>query len=338
MLLDAIEIYNLISQSSENVNIRNRSCQLRQTLLATAVREENFVKLNQQLNQLKTGLSKRASNLALRQETHALRYAMFSSVLSGGFTKLAFDTRRINQETEYNPRRGLQNYNRSDKFLSDNIVNKIQAYTKLAELLNQLKVEYGREPEWQDSYTRILTAAVDNGLRTVQADGDFSDCQPSIGSLDYLDELIYVRYRLTTDGIMGMSEENLRKSILSKDDQLVRQGISNTMGFSNANTPPDMSKNNYDGMVEKMLATLAQVMTSYKPPMPDDNLTSKLFDIKATKDSPEVERTVTITIKDKMVNELNKTGLEPTINKKVAIKDTDDNAEIEELRVIEKGE
>ena len=40
--------------------------------------------------------------------------------------KLAFDTRRINQETTYIPRRNLQNYHRSAEFIDDEMAIKNQ--------------------------------------------------------------------------------------------------------------------------------------------------------------------------------------------------------------------
>jgi len=262
-------------------------------------------------------ISRGTENISSRKQSILLRKAALNSFAAGtGFNKLAFDTRRINQETEFIPRRGLQNYHRSEKFISDAIALKIASFSKLAKVLDELKSEYGREPEWQDSYTRVLQAAVNKGLRTDQSDGDFSDNQPSVGSLGYLEELMYVRYRLNAEDMNTMSDENLRKVILSKDELLVSQGISNAR--SNEVTSQDVSKYSYDNMMEKMMSTLAQVMSSYKPPQPDDNLTSKLFDVKATKDSPEIERTVTITIKDKLVDKLEKTGIETLSNKKVA--------------------
>ena len=68
-------------------------------------------------------------------------------------------------------------------------------------------------------------------------------------------------------------------------------------------TTSDVSKYSYDHMMEKMLSTVAQVISQMKP---QDDLTSKLFDIKATKDSPDIERTVTINIKDKLNSTIEK--------------------------------
>lgn len=260
-----------------------------------------------EVSELYNLISRGSENMSSRKESRLLRKEALGSVASGeGFNKVAFDTRRIDQEADYIPRRGLQNYHRSEKFLSDSIAQKIEAFSKLAKMLDQLKLEYGKEPEWQDSYTRVLQAAVNKGLRSEQSDGDFSDCQPSMGSLSYLEELMYVRYRLTANDIMGMTDENLRKAILHKDELLVRQGISNIRvpELVSEITPSDVSKYSYDSMMEKMLSTMAQVMSSYKPPTPEDTLTSKLFDVQATSNAPEVERTVTITIKDKIVDKV----------------------------------
>ncbi len=226
--------------------------------------------------------------------------------INQGFNKIAFDTRKINQETDYIPRRGLQNYHRSEKFVSDAINLKVESFKKIAKTLEELKLTYGKEPAWQNSYVRVLMAAVNKALRTDQADAEFSDTQPSIGNLNYLEELMYVRYRLTPESVSNMTEQALKTALLNKDEGLVSQGFTD---YPKEITTSDISKFSYDGLMEKMLATMAQVMSSYKPPQDDDNLTSKLFDVKATKDSPEIERTVTITIKDKVIDkitELNK--------------------------------
>lgn len=263
-----------------------------------------------EVSELYNLISRGTQNVLTRKQSMLLRKTALESISSGkGFTKQAFDTRRVNQETDYIPRRGLQSYHRSEKFVSDAVALKVQAFAKLAKLLDQLKLEYGREPEWQESYTRVLGAAVHKSLRTEQTDEDFSDSQPSMASLSYLEELMYVRYRLTPESIMSMSDENLRVAILNKDELLVRQGISNPTRPLEI-TPSDVSKYSYDQMMEKMLSTMAQVMSAYKPPQPDDNLTSKLFDVKATKESPEIERTVTITIKDKIADKIEKRSSE----------------------------
>jgi hypothetical protein len=268
-----------------------------------------------------------SDNNQARKATCALRKQAFNS-FNRGLVKLAFDTRRINQETDYIPRRGLQNYHRSESFIPEALGLKIKAFNKLVQVLDQLKIEYGRENAWQDSYTRILCQAVNKGLRTAEADGDFSDSQPSMASLSYLEELMFIRYRLTPDNIFAMSELELRDKLLAKDELLTSEGISK---INNIITTGDVSKYSYDAMMEKMLTTMAQVMSMQKPveKAPDD-LTTQLFNIKATKDAPEVERTVTITIKDKIVEGLEKKSSNEIKENIVINSDNDDIVKLEE--------
>ena len=61
-------------------------------------------------------IAKGTENVPSRKQAIELRKAAFSSFASaGGFTKVAFDTRRIDQGTEIIPRRNLQNYQRSEE-------------------------------------------------------------------------------------------------------------------------------------------------------------------------------------------------------------------------------
>lgn len=234
---------------------------------------------------------------------------------SNNLVKVAFDTRRINQETTYNPRRGLQNYHRSEPYISETMAKKIKAFSKLSSVLDTIKEEYSHEPEWQDSYARVLSSSIHKGLRTLQVDGDFSEMQPSMASLDYLDELMYVRYRLTSDNLLSMSPEDLKIAILSKDEILCNGGSLFTKSVIN---PQDVSKYSYDKMVDKVISSVdnnryddSTIMTKSYDSMVDKMLTSisqlkltdgladKLFGgIKASKENKNVERTVTVNIKD----------------------------------------
>lgn len=234
-LLEASELYNLISRGSENVSTRRQARQLRKVAI--------------------------------------------SSLSEGkGFNKLAFDTRRVDQETDYNPRRGLQNYNRSEAFLSEGTAVRVKNFIKLRNALNGLKNVYGKEHEWQDSNARILLTAVDKGLRTGLGDGDFAtQNQPGVGSFDYLEELLSVRYRLSHDDLTRMAEADLTKVILAKDQELIRN---NDIQQSMEITKKDVATKGYDSLIEK------------------------LFDgCKASADTPDVERTITITIRDRFHKE-----------------------------------
>lgn len=214
-------------------------------------------------------------NVSSRKDTAKLRKDAIKSIASTGMVKLAFDTRRVNQETDYIPRRGLQNYHRSEAFLSEATSDKIQNFAKLKRGLEELKTKLGKQPEWQDSYARILLSTIDRAIRTDQQDGDYAESQPGVGSLDYLEELLYTRYRLDMNSIASKSEEELNKIILAKDESLTNRDKNST-----EITKRDVATQSYDSLLDKLFGG-----------------------VKATKDNPEVERTVTITIKDKFVEQ-----------------------------------
>lgn len=206
-----------------------------------------------------------------------LRKEALASVESGqGFNKIAFDTRLMDQETEYNPRRGLQNYNRSEAFLSEALSNKVKSFAKLRKVLNQLKDVYGKEHEWQDSNARVLLTTIDSGLRTIAQDENFSVNQPGTGSFDYIEELLNVRYRLTVDNLTSMGDAQLKNIILSKDEELIRKDMKQALEI----TKQDVAKQGYDTLMEK------------------------LFDgCRASAENPDIERTITITIRDRFNKE-----------------------------------
>lgn len=212
-----------------------------------------------------------------RKQSIQLRKAGLDACLSGnGFTKLAFDTRRIDQETEYNPRRGLQNYNRSEAFLSEALSQKLVNFAKLRRVLESLRLEFGKEHEWQDSNARILLSTLNSGLRTSTEDGDFTSAQPSQGSLDYIEELLHVRYRLSFDDLVRLGETDLKRVILAKDEELTRKDVKQALMI----TKGDVTTQSYDSLIEKLLDGC-----------------------KASAENPDVERTITITVRDKFHKE-----------------------------------
>jgi hypothetical protein len=222
-------------------------------------------------------ISRGSEKVASRKQSRSLRKVAFASLESGnGFTKIAFDTRRIDQETEYNPRRGLQNYNRSEAFLSEALSQKIKNFAKLRDVLNGLKAVYGKEHEWQDSNARVLLSTIDSGLRTIAQDEDFATNQPGTGSFDYIEELLHVRYRLAHDDLNKMAAADLKKVILSKDEDLTRKDVKQALEI----TKQDVAKQGYDTLMEK------------------------LFDgCRASAENPDIERTITITIRDRFNKE-----------------------------------
>lgn len=192
--------------------------------------------------------------------------------------KNAFDTRRINQNTEFNPRRNLQYYQRSEPYIDDKTAEKIKLFFKVKVATDDIRNEFIGEPDWLDSYTRILCNAVDQTLRIDQKDCDYSGTQ-----LDYLSELLYVRYRLEPSDILNASPTILRQTFLNKDEKLLRRGI-----FVNYKDDLQKNSNFYKQNVVQ-----------------NDSLADKLFgDVKANKENKEVERSVTITIKDKIIDDI----------------------------------
>jgi len=245
-------------------------------------------------------------------ESRALRkIALEQATSNSGLKKVAFDTRRIDQETEYNPRRGLQYYNRSEPFVSEGMGNKIANFTKLRNILVDLKEAYGAVPEWQDSNARVLLATIDRGLRANINDGDFTENQPGIASLGYIDQLMYVRYRISSEDLNSMSDADLRKSILSKDEELT-----NKYGIINTNEDKKVTGNSTyiaptkkadavivpKNVVRKVVEAPREITKTDVANQSYDSLVDKLFgNVKASEDAPEVLRTITISIKDSIV-------------------------------------
>ena len=184
--------------------------------------------------------------------------------------KQAFDTRRINQNTEINPRRNLQYYQRSEPYIDDQTAAQVQLFFKVKAAADQLREQFVGEPDWLDSHTRILCNAVDQTLRVEQKDFDYGRDQ-----FNYLSELLYVRYRLRPEDIARLSQHELRNIILNKDERLVRQSLF-------INYKQDLNKNGMPSPVNGQ-----------------DNLIEKLFgNVKANSENKNVKRSVNITITD----------------------------------------
>jgi hypothetical protein len=229
---------------------------------------ENFYELFELISAGISEIPARKKAMALRKE------GLKSFTASSGFTKMAFDTRRIDQETEFNPRRGLQNYNRSESFLSEAMGDKIKNFSKLRDVLQDMKEQFGKEHEWQDSNARVLLSTLDAGLRTIQKDGDYAVNQPAQGSFDYIEELLHMRYRLTFDDLSKKTASELKKVILSKDEELTRKNVNKALEI----TKSDVANQTYDTLMDKLFGG-----------------------VRASADGEAVERTVTITIRDSVI-------------------------------------
>lgn len=134
--------------------------------------------------------------------------------------KFAFDTRRFDQETTRNPRANLQNWVRSEQFVDDETQTKITIFSKLLKPLEHLKKSFGDQPEWHNSYTRILYESIYRILRVKEADRDIFRPQ-----LAYLEQLMFSRYRLSMEELSRISNTDFQNIVLRKDENLLKRGI-----------------------------------------------------------------------------------------------------------------
>jgi len=190
--------------------------------------------------------------------------------------KQAFDSRRTNQYTDYNPRGNLQYYHRSDPFITKSIASSIKTFLKLKTAADTIKEDFLGDQDFFNSYARILCAALDRTLRIDQKDSDWSEPQ-----MDYLKELLYLRYRLKEEDIEKLSEKELRNIILDRDEKLLHKQI--------------FAAYNNGGMMKKS-APVSVVASA------NDMLIDRLFgDVRASSEHKNVKRSVTITIDDSIV-------------------------------------
>lgn len=134
------------------------------------------------------------------------------------FKKLAFDSRRVNQETDRNPRANLQFYHRSDPHLHPDEEAKLKSLSVLVEPLNQIQEEYGGSPDYHNSYARQLT----DQLHNIFASEEINAFKPK---LDYLTQILYMRYRITPDTLKTASAIELKDLLLKKDETLLKKSM-----------------------------------------------------------------------------------------------------------------
>lgn len=164
-----------------------------------------------------------------------------SLVKTTSLIKLAFDTRKVDQEHERNPRENLQYWHRSAAFIDQEDQVKLKIFAKLFNVVDSLKSRLGTDPDWFNSYCRQLYDHLVRILRIKE--GDLDIFKPSLA---YLEQLLYARYRLSLENIENMSEKQLEESILSKDEILIgrasylsdiRKNSDNNIGMVKNNIP-----------------------------------------------------------------------------------------------------
>lgn len=148
------------------------------------------------------------------------RTAFYNSAIKGSsLRKVAFDTRKFNSETERNPRAGLQHYHRSEEFLNRDDEKKIEILARLIAPLNDIKRKFGTDTDWHDSYARLLLDNLNKALIVKESELDIFRPQ-----VEYLSQILDLRYRLSLDDIAKMSSEDLSQVILKKDEKLLKKG------------------------------------------------------------------------------------------------------------------
>lgn len=225
-----------------------------------------------------------------RKSTHLFLHKELGKIANSSIIKQAFDTRRINQETEFNPRRGAQYYQRSEPFLRSDTTQKIETFKKLKIAVDEVKETYVGAPEWFDSNCRVLSSTIDRTLRVEQKDLDYSEPH-----LDYLSELLYLRYRLSMDDLNSMDKDGIKIRVLSKDEKLSNSLYKNS-NYSSQNINTNTSS----------IQTYSQPIVSPASPSSVDQFLAKLLEnVKASNESPDVERSIVLTVRDK-INDLKK--------------------------------
>lgn len=205
------------------------------------------------------------SSIETRNDLLIIRAEVFNSIQP--LKKIAFDTRRINQGNDINPRRNIQHYHRSDPFITKTSAETIKTLFKLKVAVDGIKEDYREDREWGDSNARILSQALDRTLRVDQKDMDFFQPQ-----LDYTNEMLYLRYRLREEDINRFSEKELRGIVLERDEKLAHRDI-----FANYQPIVKTTQKIEENLIEKLIGT-----------------------VKASKDNKNISRTVSITINDKI--------------------------------------
>ncbi len=220
------------------------------------------------------------------------RKAAFNN-LQSGFKKTAMDMRRIDSD-ERNPRTNLQYWNRSDAFIDDADQRQIDAFSRLLRPLMEIKLSFGSDQDYFKSYSRELYDKLNTVLRLDQNDNDIYRPQ-----LAYLEQLLTARYRLSVDEIMALGEAEIRDRILSKDEPLMRRGVN-----VNKNQIKNSLINRSDVKKEAQDPIIAPVKY-VGGPTTQESLIQALFGTNdLMKDGVRnSERTVTITIKDSILDD-----------------------------------
>lgn len=167
--------------------------------------------------------------------------------------KRAFDTRRLDQDSERNPRANLQYWHRTDPFIIKEDQEKLEILAKLVSPLKEIKDKFGTQPEYLQSYARVLQETLARTLKVQETDKDIFGPQ-----VNYLEQLIFARYRLSLEDIEKFSSSDLKERLMSKDEDLLKRGkFLPTEQFESRGQEKNIAK---DGNYQVLNDTLAQAI------------------------------------------------------------------------------
>lgn len=153
-------------------------------------------------------------------EASARRAFYLSSLKqNNSLVKVAFDTRKFNPELDRNPRNTVQHYHRAAEFIDSDDQKKIEIFSKLIKPINEIKDKFATDPDWHDSYARLLYDNLNKTLLIKESDVEVFRPQ-----MEYLSQIMYLRYRITMEDIAKMSSEEIKDIILKKDEKLMKKG------------------------------------------------------------------------------------------------------------------
>jgi hypothetical protein len=228
-----------------------------------------------------TRVRQSAREAALESIIPCMISKLASDVGQNQITKVAFDTRRVDQEGTRNPRKNLQYWHRSDQFIEEEDEKKLKTFAKLAKVLTKMKTELGTSPEWFESYSRQLYDNVSRILRVKEADMDIFRPQ-----LSYLEQLIFARYRLSMENLEKLSSEEIQDKILAKDEELIGRSayLKETRG-------------------EDENVNSIRIKDANGQPLTQDSIIQAIFGSGSLRKDGEktVERTITITLRDNVI-------------------------------------
>ena len=98
--------------------------------------------------------NKRLYKIAAKEEpngvTRSARKAALKAIKNNDLSlkKFAFDTRRVDQELQGNPRKNLQYYHRSQQYIDAEVHKRMSAFSNLIPALDSIQDKYGDQPEY----------------------------------------------------------------------------------------------------------------------------------------------------------------------------------------------